>query len=215
VTTKIASSVTRKLPEQKEAPKDTKIGTDINSVIPADAKRLSRTAHIEGDHWDMSGKKIDDSVKLGAPANSEFFVLPQGKVTAISEEYDTDGDGRADLEKDMRLDGRTFVRPTAWDPAQGVWAADHNGDGKVDSFTQRDASGEVDLVDQNYDGKVDLVREDVKRLPDYKAEGFGKSVISNEKLAMRIQEDTDRDGKLDTESVTAKRGTLLEVEQDK
>ncbi|MBX3187212.1 MAG: hypothetical protein KF819_09360 [Labilithrix sp.] len=84
--------------------------------------------------------------------------------------------------------------------------ADHNGDGKVDSF--RDQSGPLYAVeDENRDGKVDRLTEAAERVPDLSLADFGGgnwALSEGGQIANRILEDKNRDGRFELESITAK-----------
>jgi len=79
---------------------------------------------------------------------------------------------------------------------------DENGDGKIDAVVDANVS----MYDDNHDGKVDRVVEEAARLspPVSLAEfGEGVSIVGNGRIAERIREDKDRDGRFEQESVTA------------
>ncbi len=85
--------------------------------------------------------------------------------------------------------------------------ADGNGDGRVDRFSD-DGEGAslVALEDENYDGRVDRMIESVASLPDFAFDRYPGCEVIGE-LANRILEDRNRDGRFETESVTAKAST--------
>lgn len=201
------SSLTRPLTTQQRAPTDTPIGKPIAEAVPASAKRVGVWAHYEGDRF--SGTKQlpgDTEVKLGSDVKPEYFVFAQpGKVTELTEWFDTNNDGRADLSRTTNENGRTVVRPANLRPGEDLKpgesiSADHDGDGRIDSFTEANENGERSIQDDNHDGKVDRIVEDARRIPDFSFDGVPQSEVAN-----RIFEDTNKDGSFDSEAVTARR----------
>lgn len=97
------------------------------------------------------------------------------------------------------------VRLLAEDGTVAEEHADLNGDGKVDRFSSDDGVT-AQLVDTNFDGKINVVVERVDKVKDFSLEGYDEDYPKS-KFLYRIREDRNRDGKLDFERLTA-RGTL-------
>jgi len=90
----------------------------------------------------------------------------------------------------------------------GTTKAEHsdlNKDGKVDSYAG-ESGPVVRYADTNFDGKIDLVIERVDLVKDFSMKGYDE-VFPKSKFLHRIREDQNRDGKLETEKLTAL-GTL-------
>jgi hypothetical protein len=80
--------------------------------------------------------------------------------------------------------------------------ADLDKDGKVDRYSSE--SGVIaQLLDTNYNGKIDVVIERVSKLKDFSMEGYDV-VYPKSRFLYRIREDRNRDGKMDWERLTAK-----------
>lgn len=85
-----------------------------------------------------------------------------------------------------------------------VWA-DHDFDGRVDSYEDRNEDG-IQIADDAHDGKVDRHIVSVASLgDDFVIEGYEEGWIPPAYPANRILEDTDHDGYFDSESITGGR----------
>ncbi len=196
------SYASRPLPVSQQVPERTQMGQPISSVIPSNAKRVAVWASYEGDRFSgMDQLPGDTQVKLGSGERSNRFFVLHGpsKVTRMTEWFDTNGDGKADVSRTTSLNGSTVVRtgigPTL-EPG-GFIASDHNRDGLIDRYTEANQNGERSLEDGDYDGRVDRIVEDVRRLSGFRFDG-----IDNSEIANRILEDANKDGAFDQETVT-------------
>jgi hypothetical protein len=75
--------------------------------------------------------------------------------------------------------------------------------GRVDSFLDGAPQGEVRAVDENGDGKVDWLSEDIERIAGFALAGYPSNCTPPAKLAWRLREDTNHDGAFDKETVGA------------
>jgi hypothetical protein len=83
--------------------------------------------------------------------------------------------------------------------------SDLNKDGEVDRYTN-ETGAIAQYVDNNFDGKVDVIVERVDKLKDFSMKGY-EETFPKSSFLYRIREDRNKDGKLDHEKLTA-RGTL-------
>lgn len=86
-----------------------------------------------------------------------------------------------------------------------VLYTDQNGDGKIDELSDS-TTGTYELYDDDRDGKIDRMVESAERIKTPIALGDfaeGAKIIGGGKIASRVLEDKDHDGKFDFESVTA------------
>lgn len=186
--TRSKSSLTRTLATPVPVPTDTPIGMRMDDAI---APRLSGLTALPARAY-LSGD---------SPCTIVSWVDGAG-VEALHRQRCTEtlANGRDVRTIDIV---RIGSRPDILFPP--IVIADHNGDGKVDSFSDR--SGAVlELHDENYDGKVDRMVEAASRVPGLSLADYepGWSISPPGEIANRIREDEDKDGSFETESITAK-----------
>lgn len=152
----------------------------------------------------LAGGDTSTFQALGSDVKSELIAYPNpGKVTSMTEFFDVNGDGRADVRRTTNVSGMTVIGPADENPTLRPGQtryADHNGDGRIDSVTETNENGEKRLLDTTGDGRFDVVIEDARRVPNFSFEGVDASQV-----ASQILEDSNKDGFFDQISVTERR----------
>jgi hypothetical protein len=146
------------------------------------------------------GKALRDEIARRT-TNLTARTSTNDKGCAVRSFVDRQGAERARQETCEASDVLYVGTNEAGKPA--ITISDVNKDGKIDGV--RDESGAfIAYTDQNFDGKVDRIVEAMERVDDFDISAFGKEWVAPEALLHRVRTDTDRDGTLDHEAVTAR-----------
>jgi hypothetical protein len=148
------------------------------------------------------GKAFPEASPVGARLVSHEQITP----LTTKDSFDLDGDGKADLvqlrwktpgvacvrETDLRSNvSRTYVARTQSDGRLGP----------VTHYTEETPRGSLIQSADWKTGKLDWVSESVSRIPGFKVDGYAPD-WKGSVVWSRVLEDTNHDGKFDTESVT-------------
>ena len=175
--TRVASSLERKLTAPIAIPTDTPVGGTMDALVEAQSANLTA---------------VDPVVNLGA----------NGMRCTILRFNDDKGVEQMRREKCDKVSDTLHLGKVVY--------TDQNVDGKIDQL--QDFTGAVDdsatyeLDDTDFDGKIDRMVESAQHmskpvsLTDF---GVHVTIAAGGKIASRMREDKDHDGKFDMESVTA------------
>lgn len=166
---------------------------------------------------------VPTSALIGAKLSD---VLAEAKGTATAGAPTKDSDCTTTKYKDatkkvvvehVACAGSEVVRVLDTEGTTTAEHADLNKDGKVDRYSGEPGAVDavvqgavVQLVDTNYDGKIDVVVERVDKVKDFSMNGY-EETFPKSAFLHRVREDRNRDGKLDHETLTA-RGALPKSE---
>ncbi len=178
--TRLTSALERKLREPVDVPTGTVIGRSMDSAV------AERTGSLRS-----------------LPLQSFLVSAGSGTITCTVQHF-VDAQGTSMMHREKCGDS-DILRVQRAGERTSIAIADFNRDGRVDAFT--DWSGPTfELHDEDYDGRVDRVIEAAERLsPPVALEAFGDGIeiVENGKIANRIREDADKDGRFESEMITA------------
>lgn len=203
----MTESASTPTPRNHRAPGGALVSRRPSAVISAIASALSlaATACETTQGVAASGQALSDTT---APQNFPLELQPFHRADDILRLFDTDGDGRADVQKAFRPAEEPEGAPQGAEPKPGRLVRkelDLNHDGRMDMWRYYDANGEqfMDAYDFDFDGHVDQVNfyehgAVVQKAKDLDGDGVSDSwtYLENGKV-VRKERDANGDGKVD------------------
>jgi hypothetical protein len=159
---------------------------------------------------DLIGAKMDD-----------VWTKALGDLTAPAGQKDADGCTNTSVKdpktKEIVLErveckNSDVIRTFNDDGSTNTEHYDLNKDSKVDRYTGVDGAV-VQYADSNFDGIIDSVIERVDKVTDFSLKGYDDTSYPKSAFLYRVREDSNHDGKLDHEKLTA-RGILKPADSE-